>query len=52
MKTVGKKKTGLLTVILLTTSVVLTATGLILGQYRDVFNKAIKICVECMGFGK
>ncbi len=26
-------------------------TGVFMGQYRDVLNKAVRVCMECVGIG-
>ncbi len=37
--------------ILLAAGAVLTAAGLLQGQYASVLAKAIRICMECVGIG-
>lgn len=37
--------------ILLTLSLVLMAAGLLLGEYRTVLEKAITVCLDCIGIG-
>jgi hypothetical protein len=37
--------------ILLTLSLVLMAAGLFLGEYRTVLEKAITVCLDCIGIG-
>ena len=29
----------------------LLAAGIVLGQYKDVLQKAIRVCLECIGIG-
>lgn len=36
---------------LLVTSIIFIGIGLIKKQYLDVFGKAVKICLECIGIG-
>ncbi|MCR5054879.1 MAG: hypothetical protein K6A69_08555 [Lachnospiraceae bacterium] len=43
-----RKKTGF---IILTVSVILIVLGLMAGEYREVWNKAVMICMECIGLG-
>ena len=31
--------------------ILLIGTGLLLGQYTQVLEKAIRICIECIGIG-
>lgn len=45
-----QKKQGT-TVTLLAIGLILIAAGLILGQNTDVFEKAVRICTECIGLG-
>jgi hypothetical protein len=37
--------------VLLTVSLVLMAAGLLLGEYRTVLEKAITVCLDCIGIG-
>ena len=37
--------------VLLTLSLVLMAAGLLLGEYRTVLEKAITVCLDCIGIG-
>ncbi len=41
----------ILFLILFTAGTGLTVYGLIAGGYADVFNKAVRICNECIGIG-
>ena len=45
-----KKK--LISVLLIVIGCVMTVFGAFSGQSRDVLNKAIVICLECVGFGQ
>lgn len=37
--------------VLLTISLVLMAAGLLLGEYKTVLEKAITVCLDCIGIG-
>jgi len=37
--------------VLLTLSLLLMAAGLLLGEYRTVLEKAITVCLDCIGIG-
>ena len=37
--------------ILLALSLVLMAAGLLLGEYKTVLEKAITVCLDCIGIG-
>ena len=37
--------------VLLTVSLVLMTAGLLLGEYRTVLEKAITVCLDCIGIG-
>ena len=37
--------------VLLTLSLVLMTAGLLLGEYRTVLEKAITVCLDCIGIG-
>ncbi len=39
------------TVITLAASIALIVMGIIKAQYTDVFVKAVKVCLECIGIG-
>ena len=42
---------GMVSVILLAVSIIFIAIGISQGQHTDVMNKAIRICLECVGIG-
>ena len=42
---------NMITVALLVVSLVLIVTGTILGEPDTVLNKAINVCMECIGIG-
>lgn len=44
-------KNKMLTAILIVVGLVLITAGLILEQNTDVFEKAVRICTECIGLG-
>ncbi|MCR4585761.1 MAG: hypothetical protein K5686_08565 [Lachnospiraceae bacterium] len=50
MKNRVRKKT-LIRIFLLIAAAVLLFAGISDGGYRDVKNKAVRICYECMGIG-
>lgn len=37
--------------ILLTIGIGMVTAGLVMGQYRDVLGKAVRVCMECIGIG-
>ncbi len=37
--------------VLLTLSLILMAAGLLLGEYKAVLEKAITVCLDCIGIG-
>lgn len=37
--------------VLLTLSLLLMAAGLLLGEYKTVLEKAITVCLDCIGIG-
>jgi len=49
MKAPDKK--NIILMITLTAAIILIFVGLIEGQASDVFGKAVKICMECVGIG-
>lgn len=46
-----RNKTNIVTIGLLVVSVVLIAAGVFMGEPDVVLNKAINICMECIGIG-
>lgn len=44
-------KQNKLAIFLLVLGVVLLCAGLAQGGYRDTFQKAIRVCLECIGIG-
>lgn len=44
-------KTNILRFSALAVSAVLTAAGIALGQPHEVLQKAVRICLECIGIG-
>lgn len=41
----------IITGILIVVSIVMIVFGIFNGEVFDVFNKAIKVCLQCMGIG-
>lgn len=37
--------------LILAAGIVLIVVGVLLGQPEDVFNKAVRVCLECIGVG-
>lgn len=46
-----EKRSRLLTIGILTIGLIFITIGMINGQQTDVMNKAIRICLECIGIG-
>ena len=44
------KKT-VISAVLLAAGIALVTAGLMQGGYRDVLNKAVQVCMECIGIG-
>ena len=49
MQSVNKRLCARIVILLI--AIVLTASGLKSGGFKDVKNKAVMICYECMGIG-
>lgn len=47
----GRKKEIALSLALLLAGIALTVAGILRGEARTVLEKAIRICLECMGLG-
>ncbi len=47
----GKSKIYILRLVLLILAVALIALGFLDGDVRDVWSKAVMICMECIGIG-
>lgn len=46
-----KNNRNWITIALLVSSVVLIVAGIMTGEPETVFNKAAKVCMECIGIG-
>lgn len=46
-----EKKRSLISIILLSTGILLILAGIFRGEASAVFQKATKICLECIGIG-
>lgn len=47
----SEKTRKIITPLLLVISAALIAAGYLRGEHYDVFNKAIKVCMQCIGIG-
>ena len=47
----NEKARKLITGILILASTVMIIAGFLRGEHFDVFNKAIKVCMQCIGIG-
>lgn len=45
------RKRNMITIVLFVASLALIVTGAILGEPETVLNKAINVCMECIGIG-
>ena len=47
----NEKTRKLITRLLIVVSIVLIVAGYLRGEHFDVLNKAIKVCMQCIGIG-
>jgi hypothetical protein len=45
------KKTRIAAVAVILVAIAMTVYGVFRGEMTDVFNKAVRICLECIGIG-
>jgi hypothetical protein len=51
IRVIQKNKKTVISAVLLAAGIALVTAGLLQGGYRDVLNKAVQICMECIGIG-